>query len=121
MLALATLFALYASIVIGEIVVLTPLVTDLRESVGLSRTALRLAILSATALPAGGLAGFALLRWAPVNGARAALIAGAGFLLIIATLQATVYDAAVAVPSLLKVVFTLGPLWGGTVIGRRLR
>jgi hypothetical protein len=121
LLALVVLFALYGSVVVGEIVALTSWAAYLRDSIGLSRTALRIVLLSATALPIAGLVGFALSLWAPVNGARAAVAAAVVYLLIIATLQLTIYDATVAVPSLLKVVFTLGPLWTGTVIARRIR
>jgi hypothetical protein len=121
LLALLALFALYGSVVVGEIVALTPWVAYLRESVGLPGTAMRIAILSVTALLVAGVVGFGLIRWAPVNGPRAAVAAGAAFLLIIATLQLTIYDATVAVPSLLKIVFTLGPLWAGTVLAKRAK
>ena len=121
LLTVLALFVVYGSVVVGELVGASALASYLLGEVRLPATMVRIIILSVTALPAAYLTGFGLVRWAPVFGVRAVPVVLCCYILIIVVLQLSVYDANVAVASLLKVLFVALPLLLGSAVANRER
>ena len=97
--------AIYAALVVGELLGMSSLYLYLHSEIGVPVTLLRIGVLAITILPVAFLAGRQIALRLPNSGRTGLVIVAATFTLIIGLLQLFVYDWSVLGASLLKVAF----------------
>ena len=110
--------ALYLSVLVGEILAVGAFGSFLRRDLG-PDLLMRVLILMITTLPVAGVTGFAMTRFAPVVGSKAATAAAFLFTVVIVTLQLAVYEPHVTPSSALKILFAVIPIRLGSRWGQR--